>query len=460
MTAYPSWTPASRPGIIPLQPLGFGTVLGRSFSALRHNPRVLLGFALVVQTAATLLILAAVVATSLWAFSRLDNVSEASADFDTILAGSVAIVAVVSGAMALVAAALQIIVQSVVVLDVARGAVAEKSPLRELWQHIKPVAWRLIGYTLLVTVAMMLGVVIVGGVIVAVSMLTPVAGIVFTILAVLGAIPLVLWLSTKLLVTAPIIILERATVGRAIARSWRLSRGRFWPMLGVVVIIQAIFMAVSYAVTMPFSLLGTLAGSVVAPTGDSNTQAVISLVVALALPQIVTLVISAVGAVVQATASSMLYIDARMRKEGLDLDLLAYVERRDAGTGDLPDPYTQHIGRELLRAPVGYAPGGYPPPGYAPGAYPPPPYGQPAQPPYGQQPAQPAQPPYGQPAQPPYGQQPAAPAQPPYAQPPYGQPAQPRYGQYAPPQTPPPAPQRGPAATEWTAPGTPADGGE
>ena len=33
MTAYPAWTPASRPGIIPLHPLTFGTILGRSLPA-------------------------------------------------------------------------------------------------------------------------------------------------------------------------------------------------------------------------------------------------------------------------------------------------------------------------------------------------------------------------------------------------------------------------------------------
>ena len=34
MTAYPAWTPASRQGIIPLHPLSFGNILGRSFCAL------------------------------------------------------------------------------------------------------------------------------------------------------------------------------------------------------------------------------------------------------------------------------------------------------------------------------------------------------------------------------------------------------------------------------------------
>src|SRR5688572_25379550 len=60
VTAYPTWTPAPRPGIIPLHPLGFGTILGRSFAALRQNPRVLLGFALVVQTLAALLLAGAI----------------------------------------------------------------------------------------------------------------------------------------------------------------------------------------------------------------------------------------------------------------------------------------------------------------------------------------------------------------------------------------------------------------
>ena len=47
VTAYPAWTPASRAGIVPLHPYGFGTILGRSFVALRHNPRVLLGLSLI-----------------------------------------------------------------------------------------------------------------------------------------------------------------------------------------------------------------------------------------------------------------------------------------------------------------------------------------------------------------------------------------------------------------------------
>ena len=91
MTAYPAWTPASRPGIIPLHPLTFGTILGRSFAALRQNPRVLLGFALVVQTLAYLLVLAAILAIAWAAFSRLDTLRYGTEEFDAVLAGSIAI---------------------------------------------------------------------------------------------------------------------------------------------------------------------------------------------------------------------------------------------------------------------------------------------------------------------------------------------------------------------------------
>ncbi len=46
-----TWTPAPKKGIIPLHPLTFGMLLGKAFAALRHNPKVLFGFA--VATAAS-----------------------------------------------------------------------------------------------------------------------------------------------------------------------------------------------------------------------------------------------------------------------------------------------------------------------------------------------------------------------------------------------------------------------
>lgn len=465
MTAYPAWTPASRPGIIPLHPLSFGTILGRSFSALRSNPRVLLGFALVVQTLAYVVVLAAVLGIAFASFSRLDTLQPGSDEYDAVVAGSVAITLIAGLVLGLAAGALGVIVQGIVVSEVAHAAVAEKLTLGALWRQVKPIVWRLIGYSFLVILVLVAAVAIVATGAIALSLVAGPAAILLVILLILAAIPVTWWLMIKLLLVPAAIILEHATIARALSRSWTLTRGRFWSSLGVIFLISMVFGFVAQAVSIPFSLLGSGLGTIIAPTGAPEPTAIIGIIAAGLLTQIVTLLIQSVAVVVQSTATAIIYIDCRMRHEGLDLDLLAYVERRDAGATGLPDPYREHIGRQVMPRPAyGY-------PAYAPGAAQPVP-GQPA---YGQ-------PPYPQYGHPQYGQ-------PQYTQPQYAQPSYPQHSYGAPPHAPQayPPPQYAPpvvsapsptpadaavpaappaesatesAPTTWAAPGAPADGAD
>jgi hypothetical protein len=427
VTAYPAWTPASRPGIIPLRPLTFGTILGRSFAALRQNPRVLLGFALCVQTAAYLIVLLGVGAVALASFTRLDTLREGTDEFEAVMAGSIALTSITAVVLGLAAGALGVIVQGVVVSEVAHAAVAEKLTLRALWQRVKPVAWRLVGYSLLLTLAVLVLIAVVAAAIIAVGFAALPVAVGLTVLVVLAALPLTLWLSTKLLLAPAAIILEHATIRGAIARAWTLIRGRFWPALGVIVIISFVFGAIAQVISIPFSFLSTGLTTIISPTGDPDPSAIIAIVVAVVLTQVVTLLIQSVAVVVQATATSIIYIDCRMRREGLDIDLLTYIERRDSGAVGLPDPYRENVGRVIAPRPV-FSPA----PGYPPAA------AYPAYPPQQGYPAYPA-PPQGYPTAPPL-----PPTPPPYAAP-----------------TPPPAASVAPAAaderpsasTRWTAPG-------
>lgn len=379
MTAYPSWTPAPRPGIIPLQPLTFGTILGRSFSALRHNPKVLLGFAMVVQTIAYLVVTVAISGIAFASFSRLDTVPTGTDEWDAVLTGSITLTALAGLVLGLLAGAVGVLVQAVVISDVLHAAVAEKMTLRMLWKRVRPVAWRLIGYTILLSLAIGVLVVVVGGLIVVLAAAVPAAAVVLGILVVLAAIPISLWLAVKLLLVPAVLIVEHTSLGTALARSWRLTRGRFWVILGILVLVSLVFGAVAQIVSIPFSFLASALSAVIAPTGDPNATAIIGIVATLGLTQIVTLLIQSVAVIVQSTAAGLVYIDCRMRHEGLDLDLLEYVDRRDAGASDLPDPYVVHIGRAVPpRWPTAPAPPPSPPP---PAGYPVPPPGYTVPPP-------------------------------------------------------------------------------
>jgi hypothetical protein len=461
VTAFPAWTPAPRPGIIPLHPLSFGTILGRSFVALRQNPRVLLGFALVVQTLAYLVVILIIAAVAWASFSRLDTLRSGTEDYDTVMAGSILITVIAAIVLSLAAGALSVIVQGIVVNEVAHAAVAEKLSLGGLWQGVKPVVWRLLGYGLLLVVAVLVGVGVIALGVAGIAVVAPPAAIGLTVLLVLASIPLLWWLSTKLLLAPAAIILERATIRGAIARSWRLIRGRFWVALGVILVIALTFSVIGQVVGIPFALLSSGLTTIIAPTGSPDASTIIAIVADVLLTQVVTLLVQSVAVVVQSTATALVYIDCRMRQEGLDLDLLAYVERRDAGIPGLPDPYREGIGRTIAPRGAVFSPaGGYPQPGYPPPGY--------APPGYGPTPGYP-QPAYGPPpgyAQPGYGPPPGY-AQPPYPQPPYEQSSSPASAQptvppppgyrQAPPMPPapdePPAPAAdAPSPTNWAAP--------
>ncbi|ALJ21279.1 glycerophosphoryl diester phosphodiesterase membrane domain-containing protein [Microbacterium sp. No. 7] len=441
MTVYPAWTPASRPGIVPLRPLTFGTILGRSFTALRQNPRVLLGFALVVQAIVTLVASTALAAVGVWAVLRIVNVPTTSDDFEAILIGSTALVAVVGVVIGIASTAFSAVVQGVVVVEVSREVLAEKLTLRELWARVRPVFWRLVGYMLLLMLAVVLATGAIVGALIGLSVVIGFAALFLGILAAVAALPLYLWLTVKLLLVPAAIVIEHATIRGAIARSWRLTRGRFWSTLGIVVIISLAFGFLAQLVSTPLSLLSIGMEQIFAPTGDPEAGAIISLLVGSIVTQVIVVLIQAVGMVVQATATSLVYVDCRMRHEGLDIDLLSYVERRDAGEAGLADPYTAHIGRVVAPRPAappfvpgyGYptAPGHAPAPGYAP----PPSAGPPPGPGYAP-PAPAGPPPVAAPAAPPPSPvAPSAPAPPggPAADAPAGSDGPPSPTQWAPP---------------------------
>lgn len=167
-------------------------------------------------------------------------------------------------------------------------------------------------------------------------------GIAFLIWAIIPCIGwltgpgLLIYLSSVIsLLIAPAIILEHSTASGSIGRAWNLTRQRFWPVIGFMLLLSLlslIFVAgpaalVSFLVTAVFVSAGSLGGSTIIATVTSS---------------LTTLLTSLLFLPFQLTAVTLLYFDLRIRLEGFDLAVLA-----SESTGE-----TQEVEAVLAAAPA------------------------------------------------------------------------------------------------------------
>lgn len=331
------WAPPPKPGLIPLRPLGFGTLLSAPFQVLRRNPKAAFGSGLIIQ-GLSLLLSAALTGLIMWiAFSRL-AFSEAS-DRDTMTAGSVASIVLsvlVPLALSLIGTAL---LQGVIVLEVARGTLGERLRLGSLWRLARGRLVLLVGWVLLVGAGILVAVLAVTAVVWALVVNGPAMLVIGILVAVFGGLAMVagfIWLGTKLSLVPSSIVLERLGIAAAIARSWSLTNGFFWRTFAIQALIALILQVVTQIVVTPLTLVFGFSTALLDPNGQGD--GVVAGVILYGVIVLVTLVIGAIAAVVQAAATALIYIDLRMRKEGLDLQLTRFVEARESGA-ELPDPY-------------------------------------------------------------------------------------------------------------------------
>src|SRR5690606_37909512 len=119
-----TWTPAPKKGAIPLHPMTFGTILGRAFAGLRHNPKVLFGFAVVVQCSVGVITAGVMVLVIGLIAMRAASVPPSTPDYGAIVAGSVALGVVAGIVMALATVALSTVIQGLVAADVSYAALS------------------------------------------------------------------------------------------------------------------------------------------------------------------------------------------------------------------------------------------------------------------------------------------------------------------------------------------------
>ena len=339
-TPTPGWTPPPKPGLIPLRPLTLGTILGASFQVLRRNPRPMFGFSLLLTGGVFVLTLLVIGLFTFWGISRIASAS--SEDSDAVAAGGIATIILGSLVPLAFSVAVLAILQGVVVLEVARGTLGEKLTLRGLLHAARGRIWALIGWSMLASAVVIAAIVIVALIIVVLVSFGGAAGIAVAvligILAALGAVVVGFWLSTRLSMVPIAIVIERLPLRQAIRRSWSLTTGYFWKILGIQLLVGVILGTANQIISTPISFVFIFATNLINSQGDDNTGIILAVVSYIVLI-IASVVIGAVTVVVQSATTGLLYIDLRMRKEGLDIELARFVEARQAGDTSVPDPY-------------------------------------------------------------------------------------------------------------------------
>lgn len=339
------WTPPPKPGLIPLRPLTLGPLLGASFQVMRRNPRPTFGLSLLLSGGVS--VLALLISGVIIALAWQRVVTAAPGDADAILSGSLAISFIAMLIPAGVAFGAFAVLQGVISLEVARGTLGEKLRLRGLLRMARGRIGVLIGWA-----AILLGAVAAAFILIAIMMFG--LGVAFGAGGVLfggllgflvGAAMFVLgaWLFVKTSLVPSVLMMERLTLRAAIIRSWRLTDGYFWRTLGIQLLVAVIIGTATNIVTQPIALVGFLFIGLANPMDDLGAY-LTGMAIVYLLTLIVSLIASAIGLIVQSAATALIYLDLRMRKEGLDVELVRFVEARQAGDASVPDPYLPRSG--------------------------------------------------------------------------------------------------------------------
>lgn len=290
------WTPAARPGVVPLRPLSVGELLDGAFAVLRRQPRTTLGWAAAILVGAELVSLAIRFATG--------DVG-AVGQFGTLALPSSGLIVGQLLAAAVQATAVMVLT-GVIAVVVADAALGRSTSFGQVWGRVRPRSLPLLG-----------------------------ASVVAGVLPYLGLVAFVLpglFLWGALALTTPALVLERCDVTTALRRSWQLAVPAWWRVWGTRAIASLIAGIISLVLSVPAIAVESTRLSLgsphptAAPIGPG----------ALTVTVLFSLVANVLTQPFVAAVTALLYVDRRMRAEGLDLALAAAA--REGGRDGAADP--------------------------------------------------------------------------------------------------------------------------
>lgn len=324
-----------KPGIIPLHPLSIGDIYQGAFAAIKTNARTMFGFT------AALLGVALVISVGInYAIINLALPSYINADsqYASALGGAFGAFSQLGGTFLQNLAT--VLLSGLIVVAVSRSVLGRVASSNEVWERTRSKFLPLIGLNIITSIIS--GLMIIIGIILFFVLLAGVAASAETetelfqdlgitlvgilILVVAGAI-VGSYLSIKFSVAPPAMVLENLGVFAAIGRSWSLTRGNFWRLFGINILTNIIISMVGGVFVSITSVIGAFS-TVVASSSTNDFMG------ALSITFIIYMVMTAISLLItlpfSSSVNALLYIDLRMRKEGLDVELRNAVAEQQA----------------------------------------------------------------------------------------------------------------------------------
>lgn len=324
-----------KPGIIPLRPLSIGDIYQGAFAAIKTNARTMFGF-----TAALLGVVLVISIGINYAIINLvlPNYLSPSSPYAAVFTSLSGSFSQLGGSLLQVLAT--VLLSGLIVVAVSRSVLGRVASSKEVWERTKSKFLPLIGLNIITSIIS--GLMMIIGIVVFFVLLASAASTAKTdreflqdlgvslvgllILMVISAL-VSSYLSIKFSVASPVMVLENLGVFAAIGRSWSLTRGNFWRLFGINILTAIITSMVAGI----FVGIADALGAIFIVVGSSSPEDVIA---SLNTTYILVMVMSTIAQLLilpfTSSVNALLYIDLRMRKEGLDVELRNAVAEQQA----------------------------------------------------------------------------------------------------------------------------------
>lgn len=316
--------PAPGRGVVPLRPLLVGEILDGAVSVMRAFPATVFGVSAIV------VVLGQIVSTPLdYLYLRLlaDVADNSTSGFD------VAMLTLVKPSTLVLLLTQTVLLGGLLVTAASRALLGRTAAPGEVWHLSRPRVPRLLGMSLVVSLTLA-GILAAGatpGVLLVLD--NQAGGPVILFLGLVGAAVLFLWRGVSWSLAGAALMLEDQPVRAALKRSSLLVRTCWWRVLGVRLAATLVAAIVVGALTAGEQLLlgNRLSPATVNADGtvSGHTVAWASVLIAAAFATAVQVVVTPFVA----SVTALQYLDQRMRREGLDIQLA-----RRGSTADSPSP--------------------------------------------------------------------------------------------------------------------------